>query len=153
MWCNYTMDHWSQTHGRVTLRWPSVYHLVVVGPSIVTVALLTTQWKERPSVSRINAATLKQRCHATNSLNPLRCITPWWWSKALSCYVSPKWYTIHDESIACIDHSYIMDVHSWIDGSREGCCRILSSMRRLVGHSRKNTVQIIPCRTHMVNTW
>ena len=33
-------------YGRMTLRWPTIYHLVVVGSFNVTVALLTTQWSE-----------------------------------------------------------------------------------------------------------
>ena len=66
-------------YGRMTLRWPPIYHPVVVGSFNVTVALLTTQWSEWLAVSRISESTLWQRCHATNSLNPLRCTLPRWW--------------------------------------------------------------------------
>ena len=153
MFWNYTMDYWSQTHGRVTLSWPPVYHLVVVGPSIVTGTLLTTLWKERPSLSRINDATLKQRCHATNSLNPLRCITPWWWSKALSCYVSQKLDTTDD---GCVHYT------RWIDSMhRPLVYNGFTFMdwwitRRMLPHycnPCEDTVQISSCRTHMINTW
>ena len=66
-------------YGRVTLRWPPIYHPVVVGSFNLTVTLLTTQWSKWLAVSRINESTLWQRCHATNSLNPLRCTTQRWW--------------------------------------------------------------------------
>ena len=39
----------------MTLRWPPIYHPVIVGSFNVTVALLTTQWSEWLAVSRIHA--------------------------------------------------------------------------------------------------
>ena len=76
----------------------------------------------------INDATWNQRCHATNSLNslnPLRCITSWWWSKAWSCYIIHDGCVRHTRWIDNMHRPLVYDGCIFMDGSRGRCRRTI----------------------------